>query len=139
MNKCSNGNAEMTATGSRRSKPQAAAAQLRGFPGTTVNPGWHTRGGTSSVLYVECIEAGALQDSFRGLGAPRIVEWPDLHAVEFVLLRCLHVSRKMFFLQAAGQRQRVILLRQRRHLQDNCAIRNQRRSRRSCNRRMWRG
>src|SRR5579863_6633290 len=48
----------------------------------------------------------------------------DLHAEEFVIARGNDECREFFLLQCLGQRQRVILMHDRRHLQHDRALRN---------------
>ncbi len=69
------------------------------------------------MLYVERFISRAFQSFFRGIRRLLIFEWANLHAIELVFLRRLYVGHEMLFLQAAGNRQCIILFRQCRHLQ----------------------
>src|SRR5208337_5376687 len=93
---------DRTTTGWRRSESPESAAWRREFPASGEAAGRYAKPGKTSAVYVECLEAFALQAFSLGVSGLLVFERADLHAVEVIFLRHLDVGREMFFLQAAG-------------------------------------
>src|ERR1700757_2894053 len=92
-----------------RSKPQESSGELRELPAGGEAAGRNARRETASVFYVERLEAFAFEALFRGVSRFLILKRADLHTVIFVFLGGLHKGSIMFFLQTAGNAQRIVL------------------------------
>jgi len=68
-----------------------------GVSGAREAAGRYAKPRKTSAVYVECLEACALQALFRGVGGLLLFERANLHTVELVFLRYLDVGREMFF------------------------------------------